>query len=148
MSRQGITKEDLRDIQAFVRTMKDPTIENPDKIALALIAYKGLWEDKVILQQANEVYAGRYGYIYSKGLSGTLRELNAAFKVKFYHEAVSGTELGHWDDELNRWIDAHSLTEMLTMVNELLYTEALKVIHCKISNYHSCRKVQTLLDHH
>lgn len=146
MTQQGIDKAELSGIQAFVRTLKNKDRENPDPVALYIMDDSSNWSDTAILHEANSVYARRYGSIYSKGMKGTLREKNAAFKVKFFHEAVRGVPEGSWNDEYGVWVDALPLSEMLSEVNNLLYTEALKVIHCKIADYHSCAKVQTLLD--
>ena len=147
MSRQGISQADLEGTQAFARTVLNPKIENPDPVAMVIIEHRGGALTREEMAEQVSLYASRYGSIYSKRMVGTMREKNAAFKVKLFCEAMAGVEPGKWDDIRGIWEESYELSEMLSRINNLLYTEALKVIHCKIASYHSCVKVQTLLDY-
>lgn len=145
----GIGKLDLETNQNFWRTL----ICGPNRkwwslLGNVMVRNSGvLTRDMVISELKN--YSGRYGHIYSKGMVGTERQLNAAFKVKFICEALAGSKMGHWDDTHNKWTSDHETREYLTEVEcaaPVLYREALKVICGKIAAYHTTTWFRVLIN--
>ena len=144
-TQQGIGQNDLQHLQSFIRTLLDPNRKNPNNIALLYLKKKRITYTK--RDAINDIllsYAPRYGNVYSPNMKGTIRELNAAFKVKLYFEAIFNIPEGQWDINNNIWVDHYHINQLVSKITHQCYIEALKVIHNKISQYKYAPTIQLL----
>ena len=142
---QGFSQNDLNHLQSFVRTLLNPAKKNPNTIALLCLKKKGrAYTKRDIIDDIFLSYAPRYGKSYSPHIRGTVRELNAAFKVKLWFEAIFNIPEGQWDINNNIWVDHHNINQMVSLINHQYYIEALKVIHNKIPQYKCAPTIQLL----